>query len=508
MSSPSHTKTPPRIVTTPSIKQSSVRAYYPVTPSSQPTPLCAVFLAQFNVHTGYELKWSKALDDVSLKGVEYKALPSGLHAVEKDVISFVQPKTPGGDELLYGVSVFRQNKDTARLDDRETVKMFSLGVLMDVSKHKTSMSWKPSSYSCGLEYIEQLSGMLASWDEEDGMGVFEKFFEDNSKAEYLFSPRTPKGSSSKKSQSQKRHHYLLKSDALLRDLGPLVFTVWKASILRKRILIFDAGSVEESCALSYCLSILSTIPHEILTLLPDETKPLHYLQPLYSLGVNDIDWLSKVPFTGFTGSSTDEILMYKKQLYDIAVVLGKNEPPKVLPSEALAPGATNIEPLKATQRDLKRSNIIVREFELQKDPSEISPSWWVDVTERITFRQMAWSGLYWWASAGEKERLEDEEDAEGLTEVADVNADDVERALYIVGYFQSITRRIFRGVMDVISNHEGGEDDIITFEFAEVNEMGLDPYSNEDLRFVVDLVKCWFGRDAKVGSSLANLCCM
>lgn len=501
----------------------------PSTASGQHTPISAVFLARFNVNSGYELEWSRSVDGVSLKGVEYKALPSGLHEKERDVISFVlkPDESDSMDELLYGVAVFHQNLQESSSSDRSRVKMYSLGVIVDPSKHKSSSLttgsgpvWKPATFSCGIEHVEELDKLLENWKAEDGYDAFEAFFEQKADLINVISspnqsPRTQRIFSLENSK-ESNHHYLLKLDTLLETMGPLIFKLWRCSLLRERIILFDAPSVELSCAFTYCLSILSTIPQEIKSILKDETAArLQFNRPIFSVGVNDIDWLKSLDRSqGYLASSSDEIIMYKTQLYDTAVQMNIDDDmtPKIFSSKCKLPGNTDTAMMKATQRDLKRFNVLVREYELFRDTINSyagddcsSLAWWNDVTEPLSWKHLAWSGFYWWASAGEKDKMDDETYSEGVSGYSDVGENGAERLLSIVGYFQTLTKRVFRIIGDIIdgSDHE----ETIFVEYSDLMEMGLDPYSSDDVSFVIKLIKLWWNLDAKVGNSLTNLCC-
>lgn len=503
------------------------------------TPLSAIFLVQFDVKSGYELKWSKVIDEsVSLKGVEFKSLPSGLHEVEREVISFVQPKSEESfNDLLYGVSVFHQNLDSMREDNsRSNVRMFSLGILVDPShsfleltKLPKEISWKPINYTKGLEYIDYLNDLLDDWDTESSdYSIFEEFFNLHSKlnidqlGKIPLTPTTPNLNtlSNKKHHS---HHYLLKLPTFLETLGPLIFKIWRCALLRERILLFDAPNIELNCSFAYCLSILSILPQDVSSLLSDNgilNDGLKFLQPIYSVGVNDIDWLkklSKKDLNGFIASSTDEILSYKKEIHDVSVRFNPlkhqfSENPEIILSESSVPGSKPMDSIRATQRDLKRFKILSKEFNLKPLHSDIVDEngdlkWWSEVTEPVSWRQIAWSGFYWWASAGEKSKVEFEQEYEGLSDV-DSAQDEVQRSLIIVGYFHGMTKRIFTIVVDLLNNEpNSNSDEELCVEFSDIFEMGLDPYSNEDKEFIIKFIRLWFNRNVKIGSTISNLCC-
>lgn len=79
----------------------------PVSSSTQ--PLCnvlSVFLVHFHVRRGNELVWHKG--EADCEGVEWKALPSGSHAMERDIIYFECQSIERGGRM--GIAAFRNRK--------------------------------------------------------------------------------------------------------------------------------------------------------------------------------------------------------------------------------------------------------------------------------------------------------------------------------------------------------------------------------------------------------------
>ena len=96
----------------------------------------AIFLAHFHVRRGNEMLWVKGEADV--QGVEWKVLPSGSHAVERDVIYFETAPAPNGNHRI-GVAAFRNRKldDGERNsaagnddDDQRGARMVAVGVVV------------------------------------------------------------------------------------------------------------------------------------------------------------------------------------------------------------------------------------------------------------------------------------------------------------------------------------------------------------------------------------------
>ena len=248
------------------------------------------------------------------------------------------------------------------------------------------------------------------------------------------------------------HHPALALPTSIFTFGPLLFPLYKAALLRKRILLMHQAPVELACNFVYNISILSNIPSSVADLIPLEPLPTR-LQPLFSVGVHDIDELSGKghsredmtdPGFGWIACSTDDVLAIKTDIYDILV----NIPPehtnqakqKIWPQIKTAAG----QELKASQRDLRRyrtlrhsieqhfpnDTSVFRPSSQSKDPADLdhdtdhetealiphidsfddtSSTNEDHLTEPTSWSALAYNSFMWWASAGEKTGgLEDE----------------------------------------------------------------------------------------------------
>lgn len=112
-------------------------------PQSTSTPLrnaVSIFLAHFHVRRGNEMVWFKGEED--LAGVEWKVLPSGSHAVEKDIIYFEPPPSPNNVPRI-GVAAFRNHKlsqgvrsgagDGEEDDNQRGARMMAVGTILGKS---------------------------------------------------------------------------------------------------------------------------------------------------------------------------------------------------------------------------------------------------------------------------------------------------------------------------------------------------------------------------------------
>ena len=263
------------------------------------------------------------------------------------------------------------------------------------------------------------------------------------------------------------HHPALSLPLFLDTFGPLVFPLYKAALLRKRILLVSQAPVELACNFGklrsrntdakakisisvYDISVLSSLPTSISSLLPLEPLPVR-LRPLFAAGVHDMTTLAQGSRVtnpsseindegmgyGWVACTTDDILSLKNHLFDTLVTIppsySKQAKEKVWPRIEAKKGTE----IKATQRDLRRYRTLRRE--LRRFPSGHSPnasehssteqtsdlpfentqetyddaSSTIDaqLAEPQSWSALAYSSFMWWASAGEK-RIDLDEEAD------------------------------------------------------------------------------------------------
>lgn len=194
----------------------------------------------------------------------------------------------------------------------------------------------------------------------------------------------------------------------------------------------------------YDLSVLSNIPQAVADMLPEDA-PAHRLRPLFTIGVHDIPALMQEQSRraadddatlrdeasgGWIACTTDSILAMKDTLWDVLVTM-----PPPFSSDAAAKAWPTVEcprgqPIKATQRDLRRFRALKMglariaaaskpsdspgsprsESTTQVRPStsgttvvgEESEDALDKVVQPATWAELAYGGFMWWASAGEQ----------------------------------------------------------------------------------------------------------
>lgn len=394
--------------------------------------------------------------------MEYKSLPSGLHNVREDLIYFVH------DEDYAGISAFLNV--SAEEADRNAL-MLAVGALVPLSYGRLGKSWK---HALGLKALAKtLVQDPAKTQPLKEFWLAHKLpTEEDSQKEAAESP--PDGQAKRKQgqaspngkmrtrnravstasalappgQALSSHHPALSLPVMLDTFGPLIFPLYKAALLRKRILLMGQAPVELACNFVYDISILSGIPSSVSDLLPLEPLPTR-LRPLFAAGVHDMATLAQGsrdtnPSSegtdegmgyGWVACTTDDILSLKDHLFDTLVTIppsySNQAKEKIWPRVEVKKGTE----IKATQRDLRRYRTLRRElrrfpsghsshaskylnigqasdlpFEnTQETYDDASSTLDAQLAEPQSWSALAYSSFMWWASAGEKRTDLDEE---------------------------------------------------------------------------------------------------
>lgn len=304
--------------------------------------------------------------------------------------------------------------------------------------------------------------------------------------------------------------------------GPLVFPLYRAALLRKRILLVTEAPVHlpsdygtlflplPICAvfmmslltplLVYALSLISSLPNSLIPLLPSVDFPAHRPRPLFNIGVHDITLLSSFVGTdsrpgkdrSWIACTTDSVLGMKSDLYDVMVTLpppySKNAAKKVYPQIVMSCGkdrkikrnSVQVPHLKATQRDVRRFTTLrkgMRRFFHSENPSSIGPDEEdfdtastfssASIVEPLPWPRRAYTSFIWWASAGEKRGglTEDEEEQDEQDERLLITGDNISSpptelpVVALVTYFRRLTTQIFVTVSDAITRQDGDDND-------------------------------------------------
>lgn len=518
----------------------------------------------------YTLSWKRSLQDVDLDGVEYKCLPSGLHGVKEDLVYFVHG-------TYAGVSAFVQEESDAQ---HRNANFVAVGALVPLSYGRLGRSWLHAAQ------LRQLARDVVSNAQDTGsLELFwRKHKQDEATRTEAASPSAVKRMSLPPGLERKRKrassdsstrfsnqqgvsfdHPALSVAALLDAFGPLLFPLYRAALLRKRILLLGTPPVQPTCNFVYMLSILSSIPQPLAEVVQPDTESLLRIQTLFNVGIHDIPYLSEHKRKArWLACTTDDILGEKKDLYDLLVLLPNapvtGETQKKWPELRTADGTI----LRATQRDLRRYRLLRSEldrFQTERrryrdnpedddEEDEISPLMRAstaallnevkpsepgegDVVEPVSWAAMAYNGFMWWASAGEMEAWQNEEartDRQLLDEIPDMDdllhhigsdnfQDEQQEGLHrasatatiVTAYFHRLTDQIIQPLADIVEEadddtEEGIAESAISVSSDDIRAMGLDNWSTFDKEFVKGAMELYFGREAVIEQAGTRIC--
>lgn len=237
------------------------------------------------------------------------------------------------------------------------------------------------------------------------------------------------------------------------------------------------------------ISLLSGLPAETLDICPLEPLPVR-LRPLFNVGVRDISDLCKD--SGWVASSTDSILGLRDGLYDYVVRLSA-EQPTVISADGTV--------VLATQRDLRRFRRLAHLLDLPQDTYLVEPQSWTS---------MAWNGLLWWASSGQRGAEMDEEDDFDLLLQRQAQDHGSEPEKVILAYFHRLTCVLMETISDFTDDFSDDEDALqtrgVSLEAADLQRVGLDLQSQTDRSFLRQFVELYWGQDAQIHANRIECC--
>ncbi|CAD1813366.1 uncharacterized protein CPAR2_504130 [Candida parapsilosis] len=523
----------------------------------------AVFFTEFDMKSGYKLLWSSTSKDVPLEGIEYKSFPSGIHDLQEATV-FLSHES--GGNLFYGLSCFKQFViDQKKIDDRDNLKMYSVGIICEPKQS----TWKANEFiNNGWEYIEELKSVLNDLEREivgkneAGHDVdLMKFIEKN----LLRIGSEPSTLNIPETEPAKGKHLLLNLPQMFETLGPLIFAIYKQSLLRKNILIFnelhlnngddtqttDKDNYSLLSSFSYLLAILSVVPKSAK--LP--SPKLHSQQPLYNIGLNELSskLLQRLQNSenGYIAVTSDEILK-DHSIYDIAVEIGdtikvfdRNKSGikatirdyhkfQVLYSDLVTGGSNFTNKSNVSTDDLSSvtsrtedddnsihssSPVAAKMYANISPRIDNEPSWWQhDAVEPVSWTESIWSAFSWFASAGQQLNIEEESPDVKLNKQIDLLD-----LLHVVGYFHQLTSKWLNYIDEAIEEEEAehrnngnSEDEQLVnkvelhLTYQDMVDMELDPYSHQDVQFLKEFAMQYYPERVEsvdVGYNLSNICC-
>ncbi|KAF9391796.1 hypothetical protein CPB97_005433 [Podila verticillata] len=299
----------------------------------------AIFITRFDTRQGNVLEWCDAVPDLALNNVEFASLPSGLHNTTEDVIYFRL-------EGCMGLAVY-VNVESNRAEHRGA-QMIALGILVKPSAEtgRCGQVWRHIQFlkSQVRSHVEQNADteILSEYfnahktqppppgspssNKRDSFSMFNRRRINRSftLSEPLIIPPQYLGDMPESQESEEIHashpsHYYLEH---VLAMGPSIFVLWKAALLKKRILIYTPPPVETACLAVYNTCLLATIPFG--TVAP-RVKSGDRIQPLFCVGIHDMDTMMKAT-SGYVACTTDKLFLFKPQLFDVLVEIPASQP--------------------------------------------------------------------------------------------------------------------------------------------------------------------------------------
>ena len=266
---------------------------------------------------------------------------------------------------------------------------------------------------------------------------------------------------------------------------------------------------------------------------------------------------------GWVAFTTDGVLATKGHLFDVLVTLpppNHEEATEKIWPRMESPQGTE---LRATQRDARRYDILRRGLtragvdgaadnddeavdddqaqllpkRREKGEEESSSNYDDTLVEPMSWPAMAYSSYLWWASAGERrsDRQEEIEGDEALlcglenSETMTISHNSYRRRstgdglqrmvsaqmaaeMVLIAYFHRLTTLMLSTMADVVESSEEADDDDETegktlfVASDDMMRMGLDVWSKRDQRFVEELVRSYFDREAEVQGGQIDCC--
>lgn len=480
--------------------------------------IACIFLSQFDMKKGNIIIWSKNIKDTTfnLNNIEFKSLPAGIHEQTDDIVNFVVPKEEGSGNndtvkktvYDYGIAYFKQNSfDIIENDnqvDRNKVLMFSLGIVIDVQglpSNSTKHFYKEIYHAYDANrYASHLKELLSQWmrkNELDNFDLFGNFFEKHNK------DHIAKNSIETVENSPKERRHLIEyMPYWTRNLGPLIFPLWKASLLQKRILILipQGESFEKCNSLAYCIFLISMLSKNLVGNHIDD----EYVEPLFTVSTSDISFLESLDEgRGYVATTSEEILLYRPEIYDIAVKLPSSSIMEEFPEKDVEIIAASGEHNKATPLDLETYEKVIL-CELEDDVSTNVKNKLHKVTEPISWLQFLIDGFYLLTTAGylmAPYHMAKNFRPLKLISSSESNDSEIQMAENLIRYFHLRTSNLYNRLRDIIQkNGNIDSEQPITIAASFLTELNLDCFSLQDHQFIKDITYKWFQRSVDISN--------
>jgi len=254
--------------------------------------------------------------------VEFKAMASGSHSVDSDVVYF-----KAGD--LYGVSCYQKRMMRGRVEIRG-VLMSAVGLLA------TSFYGLERHIPFLTDQVHAVNHSTVIDDE-----LLEEYLHTSGQSGASAPPPLPK-------PVFPELHSAHMVD-FVRHFGPSVFAIWKSVVLRQRILFHSPPPIKDACAHVYCANMIS---------FTHVAKMRWDANPLFYVNINDMKMLNEQEI--FIACTTESIFQKKFNIYDIYIAQHTFH----------TPSKETLLPLRTTAGDRLRYQRLLHIISAHPDPRE------------------------------------------------------------------------------------------------------------------------------------------
>ncbi|KAI8910088.1 hypothetical protein BC831DRAFT_493197 [Entophlyctis helioformis] len=296
-------------------------------PLAPPSVLPAAAACHFNTVQGNVIEFQYP-PTAPIAGVEYKSIPSGAHAVAKDVVFFSSPAAPGSQTLCYGVACLENvalSADHAAGERGARIKAVGLLATSHVALHNH------------LAFLRVQTARFVR-----NLGTTAELRAYFTKHCVPALPVLDLAESMSLAQLQIGHPAAHLS-SFVRSFESKIFVLWKHALLQKRILFFGNPPTERTCHNVFCTLLLA--------LHSASPRFQVHSNPLFFTNVADID--SLLSMRSYVACTTEAIFGTKPSLFDLYIDGHKMNPSRVMGPKASRAGS-DLAISTANDTDLER----------------------------------------------------------------------------------------------------------------------------------------------------------
>ncbi|KAF0980671.1 hypothetical protein FDP41_013154 [Naegleria fowleri] len=295
------------------------------------TSIVCLFVVKFDLKIGYQIEhqMQNSANPINLNGIEYKCLPSGTHKLDTDTVLFRHVHDNREYFGLACVDIFR-SKD---LDRGSRIR--SLGILSP--DYRGVMTHTTFLRNC-------IQGMNACDNSEDSRQFIHNLTEyfQNHDSNSKINQRRLSEITKEEIENHLNFGSLISLFYFYREN---IFTLWKALLLKKRILISTSVPIGSGCSKVHAIHFLTYFaPQQAYSYIENHFG--RNINFCYYISLNDYSHLLQMK--SYLACTCDEILESKPECYDVLL----KDRQVVIPDKILK------QTLKKSESDEEKSKLL------------------------------------------------------------------------------------------------------------------------------------------------------